>query len=127
MIITPKIEALWRAIEHYLDNWDFLEKKDIHNIKVNAEDCALCDLYLVNDVNDYCEECPISEFTGQGGCLGTPWEELSIWVAKSKNNSSPMLEESIKDGFKYLEAEYAFLLEILFREIEYGNQLLSRN
>lgn len=63
---APTLEALKKSIAHWDEN---AKATDPDKVSVIAEACALCDLFY----EDQCHGCPVSKWTGQAECQGTPW------------------------------------------------------
>jgi len=89
------------------------------------DDCALCHEYYVGGTQKYlsCAGCPIKEKTGKQFCIGSPYEDWSIYL----DADSTELENTVFDGrSKILALEMLiFLLELQEELSDRAEQLES--
>lgn len=102
---NKQITALKESIKHWEENY---EAESVDNISVRWDSCACCVLWIENE----CEECPISEFTGQQHCHGTPYQDYDFDYFECIY--TPELREAwFKDNRKYFPEEIEFLQNVL--------------
>lgn len=80
---TKTKKALDDSIVKWRKNLSFAEDGEYHSIRVDAESCALCNLFLMNEMGRYiqdyskkCRGCPVYEKTGIIGCEDTPYDDV---------------------------------------------------
>ena len=66
------LAALDASILHWEQN---LAAETPDDVRVEADDCALCGLFLYTpDPHESCDGCPVFKSTGNRACGGTPYE-----------------------------------------------------
>ncbi len=69
--------ALEKSIKHWEEN---LAAETPEDAGITAEDCALCGIYNKDypPKSSVCIGCPVSEYTGEVGCINTPYNDANI-------------------------------------------------
>lgn len=106
--MTMKLEALRDAVE----KWRQIERGEM--VDAGIENCTLCFIYNTIDSVTACKGCPVSEFTGQQFCEGTPYQD---WAEELKKTSQHPYYGYVADTpqlRRLARAERLFLMK-LFR------------
>lgn len=109
-------EALWASAEHWLENWSYPKGANIY-----GDFCPCCQEFMYGKVprDGVCTECPISQWSGQPLCEGTPWENAAeIFQAYKKNPgfNTPKFTRHLERLRTAFEAEYRFLVRLALGE-----------
>lgn len=93
-------EALEASIKHWEENREVSKPEQA---KIDANDCALCNLYVL----DGCEGCPVAQRSGHKGCHGSPYFDARFTLADwRKWPDDPDRKQAWQ---KACDAEIAFL------------------
>jgi hypothetical protein len=78
---------------------------------MSGEDCAYC-----RDMPPNCDQCPIEEYTGEEGCLETPWKTLDDHLKRLAHDNDPADERF----YDLVKEEFLFLVEVIKDREEYN-------
>jgi len=117
-----RVKVAWACVEHYLKNWQECssgggdDMRDLLQLPIGASNCPACWVYMFSwRAKHHCEGCPVSRYTGQSSCNGTPWYEMRDRLRLSLHGYGG-------DKRKYSKAadsvrrEYAFLVRVALKE-----------
>lgn len=77
-----------------------------------ADNCPLCELFL--DPFSECDDCPVAERAGVGGCMNTPWEawrKITAYTPRKYRGPGRKVESEIERDLA--QAELDFLRSLL--------------
>ena len=110
-------EALWEAAWHWLENYEAAATEEYREIKIRHDSCACCKKWI----ETVCNECPISQYSKQTLCAGTPWDE--VWYeynyggyGSEYENEESLDEADKRDLIEAIRQEYEFLVTLAFEE-----------
>jgi hypothetical protein len=72
------------------------------------DNCALCELFFFQD--NYCEGCPVYQFTSETGCKNTPYDD---WRRLHIRNINDLKDEKKESAIKIAKKELKFLKSLL--------------
>ena len=106
--MKSKAEATKEALAESILHW---ERNAIAaspgGVKVGSSYCALCNMFVRDPVIEDCQGCPVAEYTGRGGCYGSPYYTARNALIHWRNHpSNTNLEERYRDAAR---AEVNFL------------------
>lgn len=109
----------WESVEHWLSNCN-----DPENATFSSGFCPLCwaYTYTYSPLGRPCYKCPVFKFTGQPGCRGTPWVEVSS-TFPDPLVSSPEEKQAYVAA---LEKEYRFLVCLALGDKEEARSLCGQ-
>jgi coenzyme F420-reducing hydrogenase gamma subunit len=103
-----KKKALLESAEHWLKNYDLIEKGETDGIDYSRLACECCRHWFDKGL---CTGCPIKEFTGESYCQGTPYSKAKFaiddWLYNYGNTKEAILAAVGK--------EYTFLVELALK------------
>ena len=93
------------ALEESIKHWrEFAQAEKPSDVNINADDCALCHLYLIPyraDAKKRCKGCPVDERSGYSCGAGTPYlkasESLDDWLVASDAGYDDGSEKHFKE------------------------------
>ncbi len=90
------IQLLQESIEHWQK--DNVEQENPGLLSTYY--CPLCGEYFYQKV--FCYGCPVSEFSGEPGCYGTPWQD-AYDAKQSHGPTSPQFIDASKAEVEFLK------------------------
>jgi hypothetical protein len=106
------IAALLASIAHHKTN---LRAAEPYDVRLGSDECALCGLFIDKL---RCGNCPVKLKTGEEGCVGSPYEELSKahtdWCDRYGYRSA---DEGRKNFQRAERKEIKFLKSLLPEEV----------
>jgi hypothetical protein len=99
--------ALLKSAEHWLKNYDCIEKGLPECVRFSIDACACCDIWFDEG---YCVGCPIYEHTGVVTCGNTPYDEARYAIMSWQD-----MEMSAEEALVGVGKEYTFLVELAFK------------
>jgi hypothetical protein len=103
--MTPEaLNALRGSIKHWQDN---VAAETPRDASVDADDCALCDLF---QDEGQCRSCPVFKLTTKPQCRKTPYANASFWFEAWQDAPSSKIKA---DWRKSAQAELDFLISLL--------------
>lgn len=101
----PQKKALEESIEH----WEKIVAGEADSIA--GQHCACCLKYYrrSSPCGRHCRSCPVAVFTGEAGCLDTPWHS----IARHPSVISSAIIDLPEDLKKRCEKELAYLKKVL--------------
>jgi hypothetical protein len=98
-----QVRALWVSAEHWL--FDCVDIKEGEPFKLGPSHCECCERWLESGFFG-CRGCPVANYTGIPGCIGTPYAEAVSVARKTEDGKSNLLPAFHKEA----ENMYRFLV-----------------
>lgn len=111
--MKPEIlKALKESVSHWESNLTLAKEGRFRAMRVFGEDCSLCN--LTHSDGPGCSICPVAQRTGQGGCLGTPWDRIDYLLTAARNLSGKVGGEAAAQALvEQCQEEVKFLRSLL--------------
>jgi hypothetical protein len=99
--------ALLESAQHWLNNYDLIDRDIKEGIDYTIDSCECCRLWFNSG---FCDGCPIKSHTGVSSCGRTPYLKARVAI-----DSWILGYGSRLDALEKVGREYTFLVELAFR------------